>query len=58
MGGRGPAWIAVILLIPITLLVAPYGARLAHALSKKQLERAFGLFLVVVAAQFLYSVFG
>ncbi|QTK78188.1 Transmembrane protein [Agrobacterium tumefaciens] len=51
-------WIAVFLLIPITLLVAPYGARLAHALSKKQLERAFGLFLVVVAAQFFYSVFG
>jgi uncharacterized protein len=51
-------WIAVALLIPITLIVAPYGARLAHALSKKQLERAFGVFLVVVAAQFFYSVYG
>lgn len=51
-------WIAVVLLIPITLVVAPYGARLAHALSKKQLERAFGLFLVFVAAQFFYSVYG
>jgi uncharacterized membrane protein YfcA len=51
-------WIAVILLIPITLLVAPYGARLAHAMSKKQLERAFGVFLVAVAFQFFYSVYG
>lgn len=51
-------WLSVALLIPITLYTAPYGAKLAHAMTKKQLERAFGLFLVVIAAQFFYSVYG
>jgi uncharacterized membrane protein YfcA len=50
-------WIAVLLTIPITLITAPIGARIAHALSKKHLERAFGLFLVFVSAQFFYGVF-
>lgn len=51
-------WLAVLLLIPITLLVAPYGARIAHALSKRQLEFGFGMFLILISAQFFYSVYG
>jgi uncharacterized membrane protein YfcA len=51
-------WLAVALIIPITLLVAPLGARLAHSLSKKHLERAFGVFLLCVSLQFFYSVYG
>jgi uncharacterized protein len=31
------------LMAPAATLVAPYGARLAHALSRRQLETAFGL---------------
>src|SRR5690606_1283401 len=31
-------WIAVALIIPIAMLVTPYGAKLAHAMSKRQLE--------------------
>lgn len=50
-------WIAVFLIIPITLLVAPLGARIAHAMSKKHLERAFGVFLLLVSLQFFHSVF-
>lgn len=50
-------WIAVVLIIPITLYTAPIGARLAHAMSKQQLERAFGVFLVFIALQFFYSVY-
>mgnify|MGYP003629852577 FL=1 len=50
-------WLAVALLIPITLLMAPYGARLAHAMSKRQLEMGFGIFLIVVSAQFFLSVY-
>src|SRR5690606_2456242 len=50
-------WIALKLIISITLYVAPYGARIAHALSKENLERAFGVFLVFVAIQFFYSVY-
>lgn len=49
-------WLAVGLLIPVTLYTAPYGARLAHALSKKHLEFAFALFLVAVSMQFFASV--
>lgn len=50
-------WMAVALLIPVTLLMAPYGARLAHALSKRQLEFGFALFLVGISIQFFLSVF-
>lgn len=49
-------WLAVALLIPVTLLTAPYGARIAHALSKRQLEFGFALFLVAVSMQFFASV--
>ena len=49
-------WLAVALIIPITLLVAPLGVRLAHGLKKRQLEVSFGIFMFVVAARFFYSV--
>ncbi|WP_420409760.1 sulfite exporter TauE/SafE family protein [Hoeflea sp.] len=49
-------WAAVALIIPITLLVAPLGVRLAHALDKRQLEIGFGVFLLLVAARFFYSL--
>lgn len=49
-------WVAVALIIPITLLVAPLGVRLAHALDKRQLEIGFGVFLLLVAARFFYSL--
>lgn len=50
-------WIAVVLIIPITLIMAPYGARAAHAMSRQALERAFGVFLVCVSIQFFAGVF-
>jgi uncharacterized membrane protein YfcA len=49
-------WVAVALIIPITLIVAPLGVRLAHALDKRQLEIGFGLFMLFVAARFFYSL--
>ena len=49
-------WVAVALIIPITLLVAPLGVRLAHALDKRQMEIGFGLFMLFVAARFFYSL--
>lgn len=49
-------WAVTALIIPITLLVAPLGVRLAHALDKRQLETGFGVFLLLVAARFLYSL--
>lgn len=50
-------WIAVGLIIPITLLVAPLGVRAAHAMNRRQLEAGFGIFMVLIAARFLYSLY-
>lgn len=48
--------IGFVLIAPAGVLAAPYGARLAHRLSKRKLEVAFGLFLLVVAARFAASL--
>jgi uncharacterized protein len=49
-------WIAVALVIPIALVVTPYGVRIAHALKKRQLEVGFGLFCLFVAGRFAVSL--
>jgi uncharacterized membrane protein YfcA len=48
--------LAVALIIPVTMLAAPFGVRLAHALSKRALEIGFGLFLAFVSIRFLASI--
>jgi uncharacterized protein len=48
--------IGVAMIAPISSCVAPLGARLAHALPKRRLEVAFGVFLLVVASRFAYSL--
>jgi uncharacterized membrane protein YfcA len=45
-----------VLMAPVSSLVAPYGARLAHALPKRRLEIAFGIFLLSVSARFVVSL--
>lgn len=50
-------WITVALVIPVSLLVAPLGVRLAHAMTRRQLEVGFGAFLLVVSLRFLVSLF-
>lgn len=50
--------LGVLLVIPVTVLAAPLGVRIAHALPKRTLEIAFGVFLLVVALRFAYSLFG
>ena len=44
------------LMAPVASFTAPYGARLAHALSKRRLEVAFGCFLLIVCARFVVSL--
>jgi uncharacterized membrane protein YfcA len=44
------------LMAPVATFVAPYGARLAHALPKRRLEIAFGCFLLAVSLRFLASL--
>jgi uncharacterized protein len=46
------------LMAPVSSFTAPYGARLAHALSKRRLEIAFGCFLLAVCARFTASLIG
>jgi uncharacterized protein len=48
--------IGVVLMAPVSSFVAGYGARLAHALSRRRLEVAFGLFLLAVAIRFAFSL--
>ncbi|PZO03904.1 MAG: hypothetical protein DCF30_02025 [Hyphomicrobiales bacterium] len=48
--------IGFILFIPTSIWTAPIGARLAHRLSKRKLEVVFGLFLLLVAARFTWSL--
>jgi len=50
--------VGVAIMAPISSYVAPYGARLSHALSKRWLEIAFGLFLLAAALRFLVSLMG
>ena len=44
-------WIAVALVIPIALIVTPYGVRLAHWMTRRHLETGFGLFCLFVSAR-------
>lgn len=44
-----------LLIAPLTTYFAPYGARLAHRLSRQQLSRAFGAFLLIVGTRMLYN---
>jgi uncharacterized membrane protein YfcA len=48
--------IGLILIAPTSAFFAPYGARLAHRLPKRTLEVAFGVFLLLVSARFLWSI--
>ncbi len=44
------------LVIPTSILAAPVGVKLAHSLSKRKLEVAFGVFLLLICLRFLISV--
>ena len=48
--------VGFILFIPTSVLAAPLGVRLAHAMSKRKLEIGFGLFLLLVCVRFLISL--
>ena len=48
--------LGVAIMAPVSSFTAAYGARLAHRLSKRQLEVGFGLFLLLVSARFVASL--
>jgi uncharacterized protein len=49
--------IGVAIMAPVSSFAAPYGARLAHRLSRRTLEIAFASFLLLISARFLISLF-
>jgi len=48
--------LGVAIVMPLSLLMAPLGVSIAHALSKRQLEVGFGVFLLLMSARFAYSL--
>jgi len=50
--------VAFLIIIAMTLITAPIGVRIAHALDPKPLKRVFGGFLILVALNMLYKALG
>jgi uncharacterized protein len=48
--------IGAVLVMPTSLLTAPLGVKVAHALSKRALEMAFGSYLFIVGSRFMISL--
>jgi uncharacterized membrane protein YfcA len=48
--------IGTALVMPTSLLIAPLGVRVAHAMSKRTLEMAFGTYLFIVGSRFAISL--
>jgi uncharacterized membrane protein YfcA len=48
--------IGLAVMAPLSSLTAPYGARLAHRLSRRTLEIAFAIFLLLVSLRFVVSL--
>jgi len=48
--------IGLVVMAPVSSFAAPYGARLAHRLSRRHLEIAFSIFLLLVSLRFLVSL--
>ena len=48
--------LGVVMIAPISSYVAPIGARMAHALPRRRLEIAFGLFLLAASVRFMISL--
>ncbi len=46
----------LLVLIPMTAILAPVGAKVAHALSRDLLRRIFGVFLLLIASKMLCDV--
>ncbi len=50
--------VGLVLFAPVSVWTAPLGVKVAHALPKRTLERAFGIFLLCVSLRFLLSIAG
>ena len=50
--------IGAVLAMPMSLVTAPLGVKAAHVMSKRTLEVAFGLYLLIVGSRFVLSLVG
>lgn len=48
--------IGAVLVMPLSLFTAPLGVRVAHAVSTRTLEAAFGCYLFIVGSRFVISL--
>jgi uncharacterized membrane protein YfcA len=48
--------IGALLVMPTSLLIAPLGVKTAHAMSRRTLETAFGIYLFVVGSRFVVAL--
>jgi uncharacterized protein len=48
--------LGVLMFVPTTVLTANFGVRLAHGLSRRRLELAFGVFLLIVCLRFVWAI--
>ena len=44
-------------MFPITMLMAPIGARISHTLNKEKLKRWFALFLILMSLRLFYKIY-
>lgn len=50
--------VGFVLFAPVSIFTASVGVRIAHALSRRALELAFGIFLAIVALRFVITLMG
>ena len=48
---------AFLIFIPITTIMAKVGANTVHKISKNEINKLFGIFLLIVASKFLFDYF-
>ena len=48
---------AFLILIPITTIMARFGAKTVHRIKKNKISKLFGILLIIVASKFLYDYF-
>lgn len=50
------SFLSVLIIVPVSVMAAPLGVRMAHGISRRKLEIAFGIFLALISARFLWSL--
>lgn len=51
-------WLGVLVLVPLTMTMAPVGARLAHTVPRRALQVSFAIFLAITSARMFWDLFG